>query len=279
MPTTSNFGWTTPADTDLVKDGAAAIRTLGNGVDASFVDLKGGTTGQVLSKASNTDLDFSWVAQDDSNAIQNALLTTTGDTIYASAASTPARLGIGTTGQVLTVSGGLPVWATASSGGMTLLSTTTLSGAQDVTVSSISGSYEQLYCTIVGHYGANNGQNTLIRLNGETGSNYGYLVRGTNDNFASIDGNALGSSTAINTFLSSDTTDSNNMIVFSIPNYASSTGHKILEGFGKGTTSGTVTFYNFQAVIRNITTAINSITIRRAAGNWSGGTLKIYGVK
>lgn len=61
MPTTSNFGWTTPADTDLVKDGALAIRTLGNGIDTSFLDLKGGTTGQVLSKASNTDLDYTWV--------------------------------------------------------------------------------------------------------------------------------------------------------------------------------------------------------------------------
>jgi len=60
MPTTTNFGWTTPADTDLVKDGASAIRTLGNGIDTSFLDLKGGTTGQVLSKASNTDLDYSW---------------------------------------------------------------------------------------------------------------------------------------------------------------------------------------------------------------------------
>jgi hypothetical protein len=116
MPTTSNFGWTTPADTDLVKDGAAAIRTLGNGIDTSLVDLKGGTTGQVLSKNSNTDLDFTWVAQDDSNAIQNALLTTTGDTIYASGASTPARLGIGTTGQVLTVNGGVPSWQNAATG-------------------------------------------------------------------------------------------------------------------------------------------------------------------
>ena len=64
MPTTTNFGWTTPADTDLVKDGAAAIRTLGNGVDTSFLDLKGGTSGQVLAKNSNTDLDFVWVAND-----------------------------------------------------------------------------------------------------------------------------------------------------------------------------------------------------------------------
>lgn len=60
MPTTTNFGWTTPADTDLVKDGALAIRTLGNGIDTSLVDLKGGTTGQFLSKASNTDMDFTW---------------------------------------------------------------------------------------------------------------------------------------------------------------------------------------------------------------------------
>ena len=64
MPTTSNFGWTTPADTDLVKDGALAIRTLGNGIDSSLVDLKGGTTGQILSKASNTDLDYTWINND-----------------------------------------------------------------------------------------------------------------------------------------------------------------------------------------------------------------------
>jgi hypothetical protein len=116
MASTPNFNWATPDNTGLVKNGALDIRTLGNAIDASLVDLKGGTTGQVLAKATNTDMDFSWVAQDDSNAIQNALLTTTGDTIYASAASTPARRAIGTTGQVLTVSGGVPVWATPASG-------------------------------------------------------------------------------------------------------------------------------------------------------------------
>ena len=64
MATTSNFGWETPDDTDLVKDGAAAMRTLGNSIDTSFVDLKGGTTGQILSKASNTDLDYTWITND-----------------------------------------------------------------------------------------------------------------------------------------------------------------------------------------------------------------------
>jgi len=65
MATSPLFGWEEPDDVDLVKDGAAAIRTLGNAIDTSMGDLLGGTTGQVLSKASNTDMDFTWIAQDD----------------------------------------------------------------------------------------------------------------------------------------------------------------------------------------------------------------------
>jgi hypothetical protein len=101
MATTSAFGWETPDDTDLVKDGAAAIRTLGSSIDTSMAELKGGTTGQVLSKTSNTDMDFTWVAQDDSNAIQNAIVDAKGDLIAASAADTPARLAVGNNGETL----------------------------------------------------------------------------------------------------------------------------------------------------------------------------------
>lgn len=64
MPTTTNFGWTTPADTDLVKDGASAMRTLAGGIDTSMAQLKGGTTGQILSKTSNTDMAFTWINND-----------------------------------------------------------------------------------------------------------------------------------------------------------------------------------------------------------------------
>jgi len=81
MPTTTNYGWTTPADTDLVKDGAAAIRTLGNSVDTT-------------TKALNPE-------------------TTLGDLAYRSATSnTNTRLPIGSAGQVLTVASGVPSWAT-----------------------------------------------------------------------------------------------------------------------------------------------------------------------
>ncbi len=58
--TTTNFGWDIPQSTDLVKDGATAIAALGQDIDTAMVDLKGGTTNQVLSKASGTDLDFTW---------------------------------------------------------------------------------------------------------------------------------------------------------------------------------------------------------------------------
>jgi hypothetical protein len=86
MATTTNYGWTTPNDTDLVKDGAAAIRTLGSSVD---------TTTKALNPS-----------------------TTLGDIQYrSSTANTNTRLGIGTTGQVLTVASGVPSWATPAAGG------------------------------------------------------------------------------------------------------------------------------------------------------------------
>ena len=102
MATSPLFGWSEPDDTDLVKDGAAAIRTLGNAIDTSMGDLLGGTTGQVLSKNSNTNMDFTWVTSDDANAIQNTIVDAKGDLIGATAADTPARLAVGTNGQVLT---------------------------------------------------------------------------------------------------------------------------------------------------------------------------------
>ena len=86
--TTTSFGWDIPQSTDLVKDGATAIATLGQDIDTSMADLKGGTTGQVLSKTSNTDMDFTWVEQDDTTLSFNAQTGTT----YTLVASDSAKL-------------------------------------------------------------------------------------------------------------------------------------------------------------------------------------------
>jgi hypothetical protein len=61
---TTNFGWVMPTSTDLVTDLPADFAVFGQAVDTSMADLKGGTTGQILAKATNTDMDFTWITND-----------------------------------------------------------------------------------------------------------------------------------------------------------------------------------------------------------------------
>ena len=141
MATTPNFGWETPDDTDLVKDGAAAMRTLGSSIDTSFVDLKGGTTGQVLSKASGTDLDFSWIEQDDTTLAFNAQTGTTYTlvaadlgklvtTSNASAVTVTIPPSVFTTGNIINIQSiGVGLTSLAQGAGVTITSTGATSSA------------------------------------------------------------------------------------------------------------------------------------------------------
>jgi hypothetical protein len=85
---TSNFGWQMPTPTDLVTDLPADFEVFGQAVDSDFSDLLGGTTGQVLSKTSATDLAFTWIEQDDTTLSFNAQTGTT----YTLVASDVAKL-------------------------------------------------------------------------------------------------------------------------------------------------------------------------------------------
>jgi hypothetical protein len=110
MASTTNYNWSTPDDTALVKDGAAAIRTLGSSID---------TTTKALNPS-----------------------TTLGDIEYrSSTANTNTRLGIGTTGQVLTVAGGVPSWATPSAVGTYTSFAPVVTQSGTVTSTSSNGSY------------------------------------------------------------------------------------------------------------------------------------------
>lgn len=273
MPTTTNFGWTTPADTDLVKDGAAAIRTLAGNIDTSLVDLKGGTTGQVLAKASDTDLDYSWVAQDDSNAIQNAIIDAKGDLIAGSAADTPAILSVGANDTVLTADSSTATglkWATpAAGGGLTLLSTTTLSGTS-TTISSINQTYTNLLVIINDPY-FNTAATLLIKPNNTTGIT----------NIVGIQTASIFQSSDIksNTAQTLPTTSTpNNTFCLQIFNYASTTNGKNI--YWTGTQTDDVKDLNLAGGIRT-PSAISSLvfTSTGASATFSGGTVLIYGVK
>ena len=95
-----------PTSTDLVTDLPADFETFGQAVDTSLAELKGGTTGQVLSKTSNTDMDFTWITSDDTNAIQNTIVDAKGDLIAASGSDVPARLAVGANDLILTAASG-----------------------------------------------------------------------------------------------------------------------------------------------------------------------------
>jgi hypothetical protein len=95
--TTPNFGWPVPTSTDLVKDGATAIEALGDSIDASMLDLKGGTTGQVLAKNTNTDMDFVWSAAASGDVTLNGVQTLTNKTLTAPVINLALNAQTGTT--------------------------------------------------------------------------------------------------------------------------------------------------------------------------------------
>ncbi len=210
------------------------------------------------------------------SVVNNTLTSTTGDMIYASAANTPARLGIGSSAQVLTVAGGIPSWATASSGGMTLLSTTSLTGSS-VTVSSISQSYINLYLVVEDMYTSVNESEVTFRFNADATANRHQAIQ-TMSNAASVGfaGNKFRWFYGI-----SNNASYKQMGIMIIPNYANTTNLK----FGQCSTTG-FNAYNLAEGVNNDfvgaynqAVAISSFSIFPDTGNFSGGTVKVYGVK
>ena len=242
---TTNYGFVLPTSTDLVTDLPADFDVALQGVDTRLKALQPGTT--------------------------------LGDIAYSSAtANTNTRLGIGSTGNVLTVTGGVPVWAApAATASMTLLSTTSLSGAT-TSLTSISGSYVDLALYIVNFY-ASSISTLSIQVNSQT-TNYAGIIVNTSDITTNI---ASGLTTAMRCTNESTvaTSSTNNQIALTFPNYAASTSQKIGAALSSYTGSGGDKIIENVATRLPITAALTQIDIKTSAGTWSGGTAYLYGVK
>lgn len=275
---TTNFGWVMPTSTDLVTDLPADFAVFGQGVDTTLADLKGGTTGQVLSKTSNTDMAFTWVTSDDANAIQNSIVDAKGDLISATANDTPARLAVGTDGQYLvadsTASTGIK-WATGPSGAYTLLATGTPSGGV-INFTSISGSYQKL--VLVGEdWYINANQQVTLRFNSDTGANYGAVgLYGTNA--AASNQYYNGATFAYLTPSTCGTTNTDNIFVAEIPNYADADSHKIVYCWAKYEGASAGTHVSQTTAYWKSTSAITAVQVYPSGGSFLG-TVYLYGVK
>ena len=297
MPSTTNFGWTTPADTDLVKDGAAAIRTLGNGIDTSFLDLKGGTSGQILAKNSATDLDFVWVANDQGDitavtagtgisgggtsgavTITNSMateITAKGDLIVGTGSGTFDNLPAGTNGYTLVADSvettGLK-WVAPTSGSMTLLDSGTLSGAS-VTTISLSASYQDLRIVFRNIRPATDASFFIFRFNADSNTRYSYS--NGNTGVMTFGETYMSFNPAIDNGASTATA------VLIVPDYANTATWKqcywnTLTNNSTTPTSGDI---NRGTGVYNQTSAISSLTFLMSTGNFTSGDYYVYGVK
>ena len=241
MATTTNYGWTTPDDTALVKDGASAIRTLGTSVDTTTKNL-------------NPE-------------------TTLGDIAYrSSTANVKTRLGIGTTGQLLSVVGGVPAWTTLSSGGMTLINSggTAMTGTT-VSFTSIPTTYKMLQLHII-NVGSSGNINTIMRFNGDTGSNYSFNSQ-QNSGTANQAAFSNGTVTSIQSLGFTNTANNKNSYFIQLPEYTLTSGEQPVYARSNSTDTSFVTSGSYTK-----SAAITQIDIISDGNSWDNGTAYLYGV-
>lgn len=304
---TSNYGWQMPTATDLVTDLPADFEVFGQAVDTSLVDLLGGTTGQVLAKASNANMDFAWIANDTGDitgvtagtgisgggtsgtvTITNDMATTitaAGDLVVGTGSGTYDNLPIGTTAQVLTadttVSPYKVKWATAgaTATNFELINAggTTMSGATTITISGISGK-NKLFIFMDNAISGNSATLTL-RLNTDTGTNYRYVgntfeYNGGTASYYSFESRAVSATSFSLTNGASASPRSYAMVTV---DGANSAGIKPVGINTSAGTSGTNARYVAQQGFYVGTSTISSISIISDVGNFTSGTLYVYG--
>ena len=262
MATTTNYSWTTPDDTALVKDGAAAIRSLGTAIDST-------------------------VFNNASAAIAKTIVDAKGDIIAATAADTVSRLAVGANDTVLTADSSTATglkWAAPAGGGsnFTLLNTggTALSGSATTTISGISGK-DKIFILVKGASTVNAYSFIQLRLNTDSGGNYEFYgfrasPDATYDKTMITTSNSGGTDTAFMLGSLSSVAASNAQIAVSIQG-ANSSGVKIINS-ASGVNQNTGVFgepYVHGGIYTGSST-ISSISIISSSGNFDTGTVFVY---
>jgi hypothetical protein len=253
MATTTNYAWETPDDTDLVKDGAAAIRTLGSSID---------TTTKALNPS-----------------------TTLGDIEYRSGtANTNTRLGIGTSGQVLAVSGGgVPEWTTAAGGGANWVlenaGGTALTGAATITISGISGK-DKIMVLLSGASSASGSSEISLRFNSDSGSNYYYFgsIVITESAYANTIFSRANGGAGIDRCKIIKMSNSASTIInaYHLTSGANSSGVKVYN-YSSGTSAGGANAEVYSAGgYYNSSSAISSVSVVSSSGDFDAGTVFVY---
>jgi hypothetical protein len=259
---TSNYSFQMPTSTDLVTDLPADFEVFGQAVDTQL-------------KALNPS-------------------TTLGDIEYrSSTANTNTRLGIGSSGQVLTVSGGIPTWATAAAGGMTLISTINASAASSVSFTSIPTSYKHLLL-VWDEVFQNSGLNYYwnVRFNNDTGTDYRFrgiyyndAASPPNTNFINADSaTAFGGNYKYSPIMPTNSVDDEQMNSYGnmwIYDYSDTTIPKQCNLISSSMSSGDAVYQyvNVHGVYRDSAElAVTQIDFIRSHTQTLTGTFKLYGV-